>query len=347
MSDSRQIMSWRFRHNFWLFELNLDCFKWNFWVHLLSPVCDLANPNVVILELQLTLRDVLKLNLSVTLLTDVVVRLRAVLVGNRKESIDTWHIWAIIHHSITFDDALFFPTISVDKSIRFNINVHVLQRIGWDFRSSLVVHCWLASFEICKVLKKGFFGWTRKLICCFILTFIVNLRYTYSATVQFLEVFIAVFDNAQYWMSLQFYNTLHAAILIKSILGDLLMYGLSQQCIHNFCEGLPFMDDEWEPQSPGQHNLVGEAGTLCLHSDWDSSIDATFTNCPSVRVQSEVLQWASWFVPVFIISFLLSWCWVTTNRVLKIFQNVTLCYYTFESSPCYIREDASDEETLG
>ena len=181
---------------------------------------------------------------------------------------------AITHHSITFDDALFFLTISVDKSIRFNINVHVLQRIGWDFRSSLFVQCWLASFEICKVLKKGFFGWTRKLICCFILTFIVNLRYTlklrlvftYSATVQFLEVFIAVFDNAQYWLSLQFCNTLHAAILIKSILGDLLMYGLSQQCIHNFWEGLPFMnyDYEWKPQSPGQHNLVGEAGKLCF-----------------------------------------------------------------------------------
>ena len=40
---------------------------------------------------------------------------------------------AITHHSITFDDALFSPTISVDKSVRFNINVHVLQRIGWGF----------------------------------------------------------------------------------------------------------------------------------------------------------------------------------------------------------------------
>ena len=39
----------------------------------------------------------LNLNLSVTLLTDVVVRLRDVLVGNRKESIDTWHICCIIN----------------------------------------------------------------------------------------------------------------------------------------------------------------------------------------------------------------------------------------------------------
>ena len=56
-------------------------------------------------ELQLTLRDVLKLNLSVTLLTDAVVRLRAVLVGNRKESIDTWHICCIINFA-TYDEEL-------------------------------------------------------------------------------------------------------------------------------------------------------------------------------------------------------------------------------------------------